>query len=416
LHRLANSFLRICTCPPPNPGYNHTGYAQVLEETTGASTITYTIGDDVIAQFTTGGTTEYLLYDGHGSTRQLIDDTASVVVDPADGAQEYSYDGYGVLLQDSSAQANPGVTPAQSTSLLYAGEQFDTSAQMYYNRARYYNPSNGTFNRVDPYAGNNQDPQSLHKYAYCHNNPINAIDPTGMFSLVSISVNVAIGSILNSIVMPVLAPYIDKAVTLLPMFKNVRNIIKRLVPSAVMGAIGATATRGHSGGGAGFTGSLEVLHSPTTGKWATYGAFGGIVGLGGTGLTGSAKVGLVYGANSSTDYTGFFGTLSIPLRSVGRKFQEEMLHHILGFMNWGLTPIPGAPVGAIDQFRARRLEVASILSNKFNAELNLFIDPSNKTGGFSIGKTLSAGKPLSWSFSFTHYWQLQPSGPVDFKN
>ncbi|MHC4639228.1 MAG: putative toxin, partial [Planctomycetota bacterium] len=49
----------------------------------------------------------------------------------------------------------------------------------YYLRARYYNQSNGRFNRVDPYTGNNSDPQSLHKYTYCHNNPINGIDPSG---------------------------------------------------------------------------------------------------------------------------------------------------------------------------------------------------------------------------------------------
>ena len=34
---------------------------------------------------------------------------------------------------------------------------------------------------MDPFAGNNQDPQSLHKYLYCHANPVNAIDPSGEF-------------------------------------------------------------------------------------------------------------------------------------------------------------------------------------------------------------------------------------------
>jgi hypothetical protein len=51
---------------------------------------------------------------------------------------------------------------------------------MYYNRARYYDPSNGRFNRLDPASGNRTDPQSLHKYLYSHANPINAVDPTGM--------------------------------------------------------------------------------------------------------------------------------------------------------------------------------------------------------------------------------------------
>jgi len=157
--------------------YNHTGYAQVLEETTGGVRKTYTIGDDVVTQYEAGTGAEQLLYDGHGSTRQLVTGSvgSTAIVD------DFSYDGYGVLLQDSSA--TPGYTPEQNTSLLYAGEMFDFDSQHYYNRARWYNPYNGRFNRTDPYAGNMQDPQSLHKYLYCHANPINGIDPTGRWNI-----------------------------------------------------------------------------------------------------------------------------------------------------------------------------------------------------------------------------------------
>jgi RHS repeat-associated protein len=136
---------------------------------------------------------QYLLYDGQGSTRQLAeyDPGTDIGTDTVSTTESYSYDGYGVMLGSSS-----GADAASNadTSMLYAGEQFDTDAQMYYNRARYYNPSNGLFNRVDPYAGNNQDPQSLHKYTYCHNNPVNNIDPTGMFvfSLSGLSISMAI--------------------------------------------------------------------------------------------------------------------------------------------------------------------------------------------------------------------------------
>ncbi|UCF00177.1 MAG: RHS repeat-associated core domain-containing protein [Planctomycetota bacterium] len=94
----------------------------------------------------------------------------------------FSYDAYGVMLG-----GNPTSSPA--TSLLYAGEQFDVDAQMYYLRARYYNPSNGLFNRVDPFSGNNVDPQSLHKYLYAHGNPVNGIDPSGG-SLLGIAVHI----------------------------------------------------------------------------------------------------------------------------------------------------------------------------------------------------------------------------------
>jgi RHS repeat-associated protein len=150
---------------------NLTGYAQVLEETTerydtsdvllSIERMQYTLGDDVISQTksTLSGTTwtanptQYLLYDGHGSTRQLVNANLSI-------QDAYSYDGYGVLLQGTSTelQNNPAVTPQQATSLLYAGEQFDFGSQHYYNRARWYNPLNGRFNQADPYSGNNSDP------------------------------------------------------------------------------------------------------------------------------------------------------------------------------------------------------------------------------------------------------------------
>ena len=67
--------------------------------------------------------------------------------------------------------------------MLYAGEHFDTDAQNYYLRARWYDQNTGRFNRFDPFTGNNQDPQSLHKYLYVHNNPVMNIDPSGNMTL-----------------------------------------------------------------------------------------------------------------------------------------------------------------------------------------------------------------------------------------
>jgi RHS repeat-associated protein len=176
--------------------YNHTGYAQVFHETTitngDPATMTrtaYTIGDDVISQGKSdwelslpdnwhwaAPSVQYLLYDGHGSTRQLVNSTGDTVV------EDYSYDAYGVMLRDNpNSEPDPG---SSATNLLYSGEQWDNSAQSYYLRARYYDPLNGRFNRMDPYAGSPQDPQSLHKYTYCHANPVNSVDPTGMFSII----------------------------------------------------------------------------------------------------------------------------------------------------------------------------------------------------------------------------------------
>ena len=156
----------------------HTGYSLVFEESStlgGNIARSYIIGDDVLSQ-TVAGVTTHLLYDGHGSTRQLVNSNGGVTVN-------YAYDAYGKMLG-----GNPGVTDGKqsATDLLYAGEQFDPGLQMEYFRARYYDQDNGRFNRLDPFEGNNEDPQSLHKYAYCHADPVNGIDPSGNMGVLGI--------------------------------------------------------------------------------------------------------------------------------------------------------------------------------------------------------------------------------------
>jgi RHS repeat-associated protein len=82
--------------------------------------------------------------------------------------------------------------------LLFSGEFYDSTAAQYYLRARWYSPATGRFNRTDPFAGNNRDPQSLHKYLYAHNNPVNGIDPSGQFSIMNVSVTMVIAIVLIS--------------------------------------------------------------------------------------------------------------------------------------------------------------------------------------------------------------------------
>ena len=151
---------------------NPTGYAQVLEEkngTTGAVTKTYTLGHDVITQADDSSNIYHFLHDGHGSTRALLDTNGDIV-----SGQAFSFDAFG----------NPiGFDPANAlTSLLYSGEQTDATG-LQYLRARYYDPTSGRFNRLDPFAGNMSDPLTLHKYLYAHADAVNGIDPTGQFLL-----------------------------------------------------------------------------------------------------------------------------------------------------------------------------------------------------------------------------------------
>ena len=87
--------------------------------------------------------------------------------------------------------------------MLYSGEQFDPNLQMQYLRARYYDQNNGRFNRADPFSGNRYDPQSLHKYAYAHSDPVSNVDPSGEAagSLIGMVSVVAIQAVLYTMVL-----------------------------------------------------------------------------------------------------------------------------------------------------------------------------------------------------------------------
>jgi RHS repeat-associated protein len=159
---------------------NHTGYAQVLEELTArdaTATRSYVIGDDVLGQ-TSGSAVSWLLYDGHGSTRQLAGTSGAI-------SARYNYDAYGSGLDSISSSSAENA----STRLLYCGEQFDGNLHQYYLRARYYDQGTGRFNAMDSFRGNNFDPQSLHKYGYAHGDSIDGVDPSGEWLVLEILID-----------------------------------------------------------------------------------------------------------------------------------------------------------------------------------------------------------------------------------
>ncbi len=144
---------------------NPTGYAQVLEEkTNGVLTKVYCYGLDLISQRTVSGNVlNYYGYDGNGNTRYLTATNAAIT-------DTYAYDAFGILLTNTGTTAN---------FYRYSGEQFDPNLGFIYLRARYLNPNAGRFLSRDSLAGNVFDPPTLHRYLYCHANPVNLIDPSG---------------------------------------------------------------------------------------------------------------------------------------------------------------------------------------------------------------------------------------------
>ncbi|MFW6154174.1 MAG: RHS repeat-associated core domain-containing protein [Planctomycetota bacterium] len=157
--------------------HNHTGYAQVLQVATdGVLTRTFQLGHDVLAEYAVDPadlTPIVLLADGHGSTR-LLADAAGIT------QAIYAYTAYGVELDvDAVVLSDPAIW---TTDLRFSGDWSDVqSTGLQYLRERYYDCEMGRFLVADRYPGSRQNPQSLHKYLYCHGDPVNHVDPTGLF-------------------------------------------------------------------------------------------------------------------------------------------------------------------------------------------------------------------------------------------
>ena len=157
--------------------------SQVLAEydENGSLTTLYTRGDELISQ-ERNGVKSYYLYDGFDSVRMLTDEVGSVT-------DTYTFDAFGNLTSSTGDTEN---------SYLYRSEQYDSFTGLYYLRARYMNPSTGTFITMDEYAGSVFEPVSLHKYLYANANPVMNSDPSGCSALADNQVAVAGMAILAS--------------------------------------------------------------------------------------------------------------------------------------------------------------------------------------------------------------------------
>jgi RHS repeat-associated protein len=138
----------------------------------------YLWGAGLIGRIDTNDDATYAHQDGLGSIRLITDDTGAVVGSTA-------YDAYGEQRATSGVQYRLG----------YTGEQLDAETGFVYLRARYYDPGQGRFLTTDPFPGSLVDPLSLHSYLYVHNNPANAVDPTGQWiTLVAGAIGAATGA------------------------------------------------------------------------------------------------------------------------------------------------------------------------------------------------------------------------------
>lgn len=129
----------------------------------GGSNTYYTRDDrgNLIGQRLPGGT-YYYLFDGLGSVVALTDLNGAA-------ANRYAYDPYGnpIATGTSGSIANPW---------RFAGGYYDAGTNLYKFGTRYYEPNVGRWAQPDPIAGELT-------YAYAGDNPVNFVDPSGLFCI-----------------------------------------------------------------------------------------------------------------------------------------------------------------------------------------------------------------------------------------
>ncbi len=108
-----------------------------------------------------GGTHYAYEVDALGTVKRITSATGGTV-------NSYTYDAWG----------NPSQTGTLSNPFEFTAREWDSADSLYFNRARYYNPSANAGHRFT-----SKDPAGMidgpNQYGYTGNNPVNRVDPTG---------------------------------------------------------------------------------------------------------------------------------------------------------------------------------------------------------------------------------------------
>ncbi|MBI2328032.1 hypothetical protein HYU92_06975 [Candidatus Curtissbacteria bacterium] len=113
----------------------------------------------------------------------LYDTESNYYLEDATGSMRFIANSYGS--KRSSANYDPFGNIRSSSGILpdfqFNTQKFDSGSNLYFLRARYYDPELGRFISRDPVKGTLTNPQTQNPYAYALNNPINLSDPSGEF-------------------------------------------------------------------------------------------------------------------------------------------------------------------------------------------------------------------------------------------
>ena len=126
--------------------------------------------------------------------KNVLGDVVAVLDINNNEVASYTYDAWGNVISQSGSMAD-------KNPIRYRGYYYDTETGFYYLQSRYYDPSIRRFINADNHSiigALSQSAGEINLYAYCGNNPVMYIDPSGnSFIGVLLQVVVSVGAYLS---------------------------------------------------------------------------------------------------------------------------------------------------------------------------------------------------------------------------
>lgn len=138
----------------------------LTESTDGIQTNFVFMGSNRVAAYD-GAKVRWFVGDHLGSTSVVLDETSAI-------KEKITYTPWGEVKSYDKFGAG-----AEVARFYFTGKKLDDETGLYYFGARYYNPKLGRFLTADTIVQSPYNPQTLNRYTYCNNNPVNLVDPTG---------------------------------------------------------------------------------------------------------------------------------------------------------------------------------------------------------------------------------------------